>query len=170
MSVENFPFSRFTPYCLSALYILLIGSTADLVPLCSVAFRVTYVLSILIPNRSARTSADILEFISVKEYVYLVGISSSASSNLVVLDIGIGIVVINCSLNPGSCIWSQVESTDPTDTLDGFHSFFSVTFSFGHSLSYLLVGDIVSNCIFVPIVSICIFTLSSTSMMRPLSL
>ena len=51
-----------------------------------------FVLSILIPNRSARTSADILECLSVEEYVFLVGISYSASLNIVVLAIVIGIV------------------------------------------------------------------------------
>ena len=105
MSVEKFPFNSFTPNCLSALYLLLIGGIADLVPLCNIAFRVACALSIPIPNQSARTSVDILECLSVEEYVCLVGISSGASSNLVVLDIFLGIVVRNCYLNPFSCIW-----------------------------------------------------------------
>ena len=170
MSVENFPFSRLTPYCLSDLHLLLIGSIADLVTLCNVAFRVTFALSVPIMNRSTRNSPDILERLSVKEYVYLVGISSSASLNLVILAIVIGIVASNCSLNPGSCNWSRVESVDPSDTIDGFHSFFPVRFNFGHSLNSLFVGDLASNCIFVPIVFICIFTVSPTAIVRPLYL
>ena len=127
-------------------------------------------MSIPIPNQSARTSTDILEFLSVEEYACLVGISYSASSNLVVLAIVLGVVAINCSLNPCYCIWSQVESADPRDTLDGFHSFFPVRFNCGHSLNYLFVGDLVSKCIFVPILLIYIFTVSPTSMVRPLYL
>ena len=129
-----------------------------------------FVLYIPIPNRSARTSADILECLPVKEYVCLVGISSSASLNIVVLAIVLGIVVSNCYLNPGSRICSQLESADPIDTLDRIHSSFSVWFNFGNSLNSLFVGDLFSKCIFVPILLIYIFTVSPTSMVRPLSL
>ena len=121
LSVENFHFNCLTPNFLSALYVLLIWSIAYLVNLCNVSFRVALALSIPIPDRSSRTSADILECLSVKGYVCLVGISSSALSNLVVLAIVLGIVAINFSLNPGSCIWPQVEYANPSDTLDGFH-------------------------------------------------
>ena len=106
MSVENFPFNRLTPNCLSALYLLLIGSITYLVPLCKIALRVAFILYIPIPNRSARTSADILEFLSIEEYVCLVDIYSRESSNRVVLDIVLGISASNFYLNPGSCIWS----------------------------------------------------------------
>ena len=82
----------------------------------------------------------------------------------------LGIFASNFSLNPGSCIWSLVESVDPSDTLDGFHSFLLARLNFGHSLNYLFVGDLVSNCIFFPILFICIFKASSTSMVRHYSL
>ena len=72
----------------------------------------------------------------------------------------------NFFLIPCSCIWSLVESVDPSDTLDGFHSFFPVRFNFVNSLNSLFVGDLFSNYIFVPIAFICIFTVSSTSMVR----
>ena len=147
----------------------MIGSIADLVSLCNVAFRVAFSLSIPIPNWPARTSTDILECLSVEEYICLVGISYSASSYIFVLDIVLGIVASNCYLNTGSCIWSWVESADPSDSLDGFHSFFPVRLKFGHYLKSLFVGYLVSNYIFVPIVFIWIFIVSSTLMVWPLS-
>ena len=98
MSVENFTFSHLTPNCLFALSLLLIGSMADIVLLCNVAFRVAFALSVPIPNQYAGTSADILGCLLVEEYVCLVGISSGASSNLVVLDIVFGIVACSCAL------------------------------------------------------------------------
>ena len=143
VSVENFPFIHLTPYCPYALYLLLIGSIADLVLIYSVSFRVAFALSITIPNRSAITSPDILEYLSVEEYVCLVGISFRALSNLVVLAIVLGIVARNCSLNPCSCIWSRVESADPSDTLEGFYSFFPVRLKFINYLSSFFIGDLV---------------------------
>ena len=67
VSVENFPFSHLTPYCLYTLYLLLIGSIADLFPLCNVTFISASAISNPIPNQSDRTSADILECISFED-------------------------------------------------------------------------------------------------------
>ena len=59
VSVEYFPFWRFTPYCRSVLYLLLIGSMSDIVSLCRVYFKLAFDSSIPIPNISEITSADI---------------------------------------------------------------------------------------------------------------
>ena len=65
--MEYFTLMRFIPYCCSTLYLLVIESMADLVPLCKVSFEVVFDLSIPIPNQSARTSTDILVYLSVEE-------------------------------------------------------------------------------------------------------
>ena len=140
--VEYFPFRRFTPYCWSDLYFLLIGSMDYLVPLFKVSFP--------IPNRSGRTSVGIFVCLSVEEKVCLVGRSYKASSNRVVCAIFRGSSVRICSLKSGSGLIRLINLVDTNKTLVGFNSFFPVRFSLGNSCRYFSIGDLVLKRTLVP--------------------
>ena len=80
MSVAKLPSKHLSLYILSARYRLLIGSIADLVPRCVVAFIVAFALTGPIPNRSASRSAASLLCRSLDTNVLLAGTSSCCIS------------------------------------------------------------------------------------------
>ena len=67
---------------------------------------------------------------------------SKASSNRVVCAVFHGSSVIICSLKPGSGSIRLIDTVDPNKELVGFHKFFPVRFSIGHSCSSFSIGDI----------------------------
>ena len=75
VSVANFPLSRFVWKNLSALYLLAIGSIADLIPRCVVTLNVALARWMPMPNLSASVSSVTFVCRSVETKVLLSGTS-----------------------------------------------------------------------------------------------